>query len=522
MPPLEEGEGCRGGGFMPDLRTDYLAQYFDEVTPKEFYRSIFPMGELQEKGVMNDRKYNAIAIEVMPDDSEIQTKRYTITDDLDQIDKLVKHKNFILLSPISYCGKSRESVNARFIYALAIDLDGVNKVQNMADLFHQMDVADFLPRPTYVVSSGNGLHIYYVFKEPIPCFKNITDQMVRLKHNLTKKLWNGYLTDLSENVQYQSLFQGFRLVGGVTKNGDIVRAFETGKKVDLEYLNQYVQSENQVKKFTYKSKLTLEQAKKKYPEWYDKRIVKKLPKGTWKCKRDLYDWWKRKLMTEIVEGHRYYGVMMLSIYAKKCGITREELEQDAFGFISRLDRLTSSEDNHFTRADVLSALEMYNDNYITFPIETISKLTNVRIDRNKRNGLKQKQHLHLARRRKEDMKDIDLPMKAPEGRPKGSSKERKIVMEWQTNHPDGKKADCIRDTGLSKPTVYRWWNGVDNTINKKKWIVLEEPEPIPDEEVFYLEAEEEFDSEKQLKELIDMYGEEEILNKFKAFLESES
>lgn len=32
-----------------------------------------------------------------------------------------------------------------------------------------------------------------------------------------------------------------------------------------------------------------------------------------------------------------------------------------------------------------------------------------------------------------------------------------IVKEWRESHPDGKKADCIRDTGLSKPTVYCWW-----------------------------------------------------------------
>ena len=51
------------------------------------------------------------------------------------------------------------------------------------------------------------------------------------------------------------------------------------------------------------------------------------------------------------------------------------------------------------------------------------------------------------------MKAIDLPMKAPEGRPDKA----KVVEEWQKAHPDGKKADCIRDTGLSKPTVYRWW-----------------------------------------------------------------
>lgn len=443
---------------MLDFRTEYLTQYFDEVTPKEFYRGIFPTGELQEKGVMNDGKYNAIAIEIMSDDSKVHTKRYTITDDLEQIDKLVQHKNFILLSPISYCGKSREAKNARFIYALAIDLDGVNKVQNMVDLFHQIDVADFLPRPTYVVSSGNGLHLYYVFKEPIPCFKNITDQMARLKHNLTKKIWNGYLTDLSENVQYQSLFQGFRLVGGVTKNGTKVKAFETGKKVSLEHLNKYVEPENQVKRFAYKSEMTLEKAKEKYPEWYEKRVVKGLPKGSWTCKRDLYEWWKRKLKSEIVEGHRYYGIMMLSIYAKKCGVKRKELELDAFGFISRLDEMTSSEDNHFTRADVLSALEMYNDNYITFPIETISKLTNVRIDRNKRNKLKQHQHLYLARRRKEDMKAIGLSMKATEGRPSAEPIVRKYLLE----HPNATKSEVIKATGLTKPTVYKYFDSIKN------------------------------------------------------------
>ena len=28
----------------------------------------------------------------------------------------------------------------------------------------------------------------------------------------------------------------------------------------------------------------------------------------------------------------------------------------------------------------------------------------------------------------------------------------------KAGYPDGKKADCIRDTGLSKPTVYKWWS----------------------------------------------------------------
>lgn len=34
---------------------------------------------------------------------------------------------------------------------------------------------------------------------------------------------------------------------------------------------------------------------------------------------------------------------------------------------------------------------------------------------------------------------------------------RETVRAWREEHPNGKKADCIRDTGLSKPTVLKWW-----------------------------------------------------------------
>lgn len=432
-----------------DFKEDYLSKHFEEIAPKEFYRNIFLKGELQEQGVYGDKKYNAIAVELAD-----KIKRYTLTDDLKVLDDLFRSENFIIISPISYVGKSRTSDNARMMYALAIDLDGINKEINMIDLFHQMEKVEHLPKPTYTVISGSGLHLYYVFEKPIPLFKNIVEQLTRLKNDLTRKIWNGWVTDLNEKVQYQSIFQGFRLVGGVTKSGSRTKAFVTGEKVTVEYLNQFVFDEkNQVKEFEYKSNLTLEEAKKKYPEWYDKRIVQHKARGTWTCKRDLYDWWLRRLY-EIKEGHRYYGVMCLAIYAKKCGIPEEELEADAFGMVDRLDLLTSNEDNHFTREDVLAALELYNDNYITFPIDTISKLTEIRIEKNKRNGLKQKQHLYLARRRKEDMKAIELPMKAPEGRPTAQAK----VSKWQQEHPNGRKADCIRDTGLSKKTVYKWWN----------------------------------------------------------------
>ena len=438
-----------------DFISDYMQQFFESVTPYEFYRDVFPIGELEERGKQEQGKYNGVAVELLPrekDSNAQKIKRYVVTDDLYILDKLLESNNFIIISPISYKGKNRKAESARFIYGLAIDLDGVETVQNITDLFYQMQ-NDILPTPTYAVTSGHGLHLYYLFETPLPAFENIKKGLHTLKTALIRRIWNRYVTVLSDKPQYQSIFQGFRLVGGVTKDGRRTKAYRTGEKITVEYLNNYVAEEKQLKEFSYKSKLTLPEAKKKYPEWYEKRIEQGQEKNIWVCKRDLYDWWKRRLLIEATEGHRYFAMMCLAIYAKKSGVSYEELEKDAFELVPRFDLLTTDEKNHFTDYDCIKALEMYNDSYFTFPIDEIVKLTLIPIEKNKRNGLKQKQHLYLARRRKEDMKIIQIPMKAPEGRPTAE----KTVKQWQQKHPEGKKADCIRETGLSKPTVYKWW-----------------------------------------------------------------
>lgn len=476
---------------------DFMEQYYTEIPPKEFYRSIFPKGELESSGVHEEGKYNAVAVELLPKGSRGNAKRYLITDELAYIDKLLEKENFIIISPVSYAGRTRESKNARYLYAMAIDLDGVDSLQKITDLFFQMG-NDVLPTPTFTVTSGTGLHLYYVFEEPVPCFKNITKQMHELKQALTKKIWNRYTTSLWNKPQLQSLFQGFRLVGGVTKTGSRTKAYITGKPVSVEYLNEFVENEYRVEEFTYKSELTLKKAKEKYPEWYDKRIVNKQPKGTWQCKHDLYDWWLEKLKTGATVGHRYYCVMCLAIYAKKSGVDREELEKDAFGLVESMEQLTTDEGNHFTRQDVLAALEMYNDNYFTFPIDSIVELSAIPIEKNKRNGRKQSTHLKIARATLDIMNDdkgITLQgrknkeyevgrwqfvnkngTQAQCSRETGLSRqtvakywrecekknEKQIIIEkWQQMHTNGTKAECIKETGISKPTVYKYWKSTD-------------------------------------------------------------
>ena len=451
------------GGFlyMGNILTKYLYTYYDEIEPKEFYRAIFPKGELQEKGVYEKGKYNAIVVEVTKEkkkNGKDRILRHTITDDLDKIDEIVERDNFCLMSPISYIGKERKSDNARVLYALTIDLDGVI-IKNGDDpfglrtLFHQIENIERIPMPTYIVSSGTGVHLYYVFEKSIMLFSNVVKQLQKYKRELTRIIWQGYITNLDDSVQYESLFQGFRMVGTITKKGERARAFETGKPVTMEYMNQFVDDEFKTDDFVYKSNLTLVKAKEKYPNWYKNRIEKKQPKGTWICKRDLYEWWKKRMLKEAKTGHRYYCLMMLAVYARKSGIEQDELENDAFNLMEVLDALPASEDNPFTEKDVIDALQAYDDRYMTYPINSISYLTDIRIEKNKRNYRKQEVHLKRARL----VQSFDYPdgeWRNKEGRP---SKEQ-IVKEYRKNNPNAKKSQCIKDTGLSKMTVYKWWD----------------------------------------------------------------
>lgn len=449
-----------------------LSDVFKEVEPKYFYRQIF-QNHLDAKGAFTKGKYAGIACEITKEKKNKKTvvKRHTITDDLDTIDELLKSENFIIISPIGYIGKSRKTENATRMYAFAIEIDDLRVSDDgrpigLNDLLHHFDI-DLLPTPNYIVCSGNGVHLYYVFEQPLILFDNVKKSLDAFKKALTPFFWNQYVTKdyKMENIQFESPFQGFRMAGGVTKTGERTRIFEISTHpIAIEELNRYAvkfgKKECQID-IAYESELTLAEAKEAYPEWYERRIVNKQKKGTWECKRDLYDWWKRKIMEGASVGHRYYCLLMLSIYAIKCGrnITESELIEDAYSFLDRFDELSDSDINRFTEDDVMDALQAYYDkDLVTYPINSIAYHSAIKIEKNKRNGRKLDAHIKMLNATRKFRRDVlNEDEYKNSGRPKGSSKQKDIVIRWRLDHPSGRKAECIRDTGLSKPTVYKWW-----------------------------------------------------------------
>lgn len=452
-----------------ELSHDYV-----EVEPLDFYRDIFK-NHLDKKDEFNKGAFVGIASEfcgVKKANGKELVKRYSITDDLDVIKELLKSENFVITSPIGYIGKSRKSENARVMYAFTIEIDGIlkndeGKAIGYNDLKFQMK-NDVLPTPNYFVASGNGLHLYYIFDEPLLLFPNVVKSLKAFKEYITPFFWNRYVTKLykKEDIQFESVFQGFRLVGGVTKGGDRVKAFKVREEpCSVSELNFYVPKVENHIQTSYKANMRLSEAKERYPKWYEERIEQKRPKGSWIVKRDLYDWWLRRIKLEKNVGHRYYCVMLLCIYAIKCNILREELEKDAFSLIENFDNISESEENRFTEKDVFDALQVFEDKgMVTYPINSIVALSGIHIEKNKRNYQKQKDHLEEARA----IRDIRQKRKGTNwrdgnGRPLGSkdNKPRKnkgyIIENWRKENPNGTKADCNRDIGLDPKTIRKYW-----------------------------------------------------------------
>ena len=440
------------------------------MKPRDFYRGIFPAGDLDKKDALTKGKYAGIAVEITSrkkQNGKPKVNRYTITDDLDMIDQLCESENFCLCSPLSYCGKERTADHARYCYAIAVDLDRIRMKDDvpvgLVDLMDAQVKNGIIPEPTYIVDSGTGVHLYYVLYEPVALFAGAAKKLQAYKRELTTKIWNKYVVNINDvkEIQQEGIYQGFRMPGTVTKNGQRAKAFLTGEKVSLDYMKSFLPEYKQAQM------LTLEEAKRKFPEWYERRVEKKEPKAVWHVSRNLYDWWRRKIYDEATVGHRYYCLMTLSMYAMKCSmydpkhnpnpVTREELENDCFALMERFEQLTVSDDNHFDEGDVQDALEAFDERWIRYPRRVIAYRSGIDIPANtSRHHQKQEWHLEDMRIKKRTMKRRGQPFKSPEGRPKGSGTKETAVLEWFAAHPDGKVADCAKELNISRTTIYKY------------------------------------------------------------------
>lgn len=494
-----------------DAIVQWLEESFTEISPMEFARQIFPSGELDADGEFTKGKYTGIAVEVCDDllvpgrkrkdgtrgPMRPKIRRYTITDELQGYEQLLQSPYFVFASPISYAGKERTAENARVMYAMAFDLDKIRisedgKPIGLMNLWSgHIEALGRLPRPTLVVWSGTGVHLYYVMEQPVMLWDRNSIQLQGLKKELTRMFWNDSIVDIKDDseIQYEGIYQGFRLPGTVTKaeirrrkNGEEtknerVRVFQTGKPVSIEELNSYVEEEFRVYEFGYKSD-RLQECMEKYPEWYKEVIQEGKERDPlahpWAENRRFYEWMKRKIRAGARVGKRYHMLYCLSIVAQKCStyderknpdpVTADELRDDCYEMLSMLEALTNAEDNHFTEEDIEDALEAYEERWILYPRERLESRSGIPMPPNKRNGRTQEQHLKIARRTKATLAELGIGSKNKGGRPP----KRQAVKDAAVKNLSASVTELAHQTGVSRNTVYKYYSNVPRKKNAKK------------------------------------------------------
>lgn len=246
------------------------------------------------------------------------------------------------------------------------------------------------------------------------------------------------------------------MVGSRNDKYDLpVKAFKTGERVTLDYINSYADEEKNrvdINKRFRPTQYTLEEAEEKFPEWYERVIVQGDKRAKrWDIKRDLYDWWLRQSY-KVKGGHRYFYLMCMAIYAVKCNIPKEEVRDDMYKIFDELKEIEHS--NPLEEDDIKSALETYDRQYYNFTIDDIVKLTDIPIEKNKRNYRKQDFHLRIARNTLELMNEESGVVL--QGRPKGSGTKENLVKEYLEENPDHTPTEIAKNLKISRTTVYKY------------------------------------------------------------------
>ena len=419
-------------------------------------------------------------------------KSLPIYDNLDAIE-LAKNNVKANICPVGYYGRNAVANNASVLYAFNIDIDYVSP-DNLNNLLKGIEDGRY-PKPTLLVNSGNGVHVYYVFDEPLQLPKSVRADVSMFKQRLVDLLWNDE-TSMSSDRDKQGYLQDTRAVGSLTKlgKGYVTRGYswDNAGLVSIEYLETFIQTDNdgaplsklRVKPLNITTKeldTMKEELIHRLPE-YEKEIlnakysVKQLNAGLanppWFVMNVLHQYYDRKFIVnpkaysnfikEVKEnwkvGHRYKCCSMLFVLGYKCGISKEQIINDIQEQLMGLFNRNSDESNNFTLGDIKAASAWYNTKAVTVSRRYMFEYAGVPYkEANKRNEAyniegKTQQQVHLEKARKKAMEEGKL-----KGRPKSTeSKNKDMIIEYIKTHQDYNKSRIAKELGINRKTVDRW------------------------------------------------------------------
>lgn len=461
-----------------EWKSDVLAAYGEEVSGSTFYQD-YLFHQLYNEDLSYD--YKILLTEY---DAEKGSKVHKI--DVDEIEDYL-HLSDVALSPCLFHSNWRRKKLMNYVTAFVLDIDKLRPktLQRFFMLFEEKR----LLTPTFIANSGSGVHFYYVLDKMLRVDSVDNEANNLIAEEIYKKLYDDVIKkEKWKDAQRHWLGQDYRVVNSKTKFNQTAQIFKVGEVYTIKELMQYYgikerhnerfASKSMVKYATniardlgiappdftsqYETSTFIKENKDAAYQIREERRRQKRAKETKKgSKRKKSGTWYNNTLFHMREhteaGFRFSSMRALANIAYLENIPKDIFVRD----IEDLANFWSSYDWHgdkFNERNVEAIIRYYDNAGKYKPSsEKLEEWLGYSFKRigNKRNGRSQKDHIVVMNKMKEIKKLLGEDIN--EGRP---TKEQ-IVQQWQQENPKGRKIDCQRETGLSRPTVLKWWNSKD-------------------------------------------------------------
>lgn len=497
------------GGFMSGSVIDYL-QYdfkrkndilsvnFDVVSPETFYETLFSDLSLYDDTCIvvygSDKNLEHVTR------NPIQSSRRVMSL-FDMINSSKDYAN-MYVAPATFFNGVNKSKSLKNLYAIVVDFDGDNNGVSIDVLQWLIDRItennDNLPAPSFVTNSGKGLHLFWVFSEPVAMFTQNKFIMNKLYYAIHERLIQFHALP-----QRHHLAQSYRIVGSKTKLGDVTTAFRTGEVYNVEELlrdfdlqEHKIITRAMIDQANKGNDILLKKVKKPTKKMVDlansienslgvicenknefdsvlafidkyksdhtkiisqKNLSKRKTKGGGWGSVQWYTRMKQAIIEYTPEGYRYTSLEAFMVIGYKCNIAFEQVKKDEYDIILRW-KMRPSPNNFkepFNEEYKDRVDNMYSKKYMKVTCKKLEEWLGFPMhSASRRNGRKQKEHL-LRVRAAQKASDEANGTNWRENNGRKSVKDR--ILKWKDENPLGTQVECSKKLNLSISTIKKWW-----------------------------------------------------------------
>jgi len=405
-----------------DEKNMVLGQFGEPVSAWTMYEDIFTDIDREVPIVILDEE-NGKKIRVMPVSAAVD---------------LSACRSDVLMGGCSYFNNWISKKSAKEIYTFIIDMDNVYSGTLLHALQADWASANGEPfaKPTYIVNSGTGLHLYFVLDGPVPCYRRSMEDI--------DQVYRALAVQQSRRVyvrkQVHWFGQDFRMAGGYGKYGWENTVFRIGEKWDIDELAKAVGVDTHFVRY----------GEKREPVPREKTRRRQAGKG-WYSNRAFYDYALESCREKTREGNRYTSMCALSVIAWKCKVPQEELERDLHALLPGYNKGAKRQ---IREAEIYSAIKMYNEKAMLTQRASLEHWQGWEYKPIKRNGRKRDVHLKIARATRDILHEN---WREGGGRPQ----KREQILDYMRSHPEvKKKTEIARALQIDRGTVAKYYDEI--------------------------------------------------------------